>query len=120
MRVSLSGAQYYPLLACPLYRSHLMQLHKAAQAARCLPLPGVMYPLICMQIHAPYACTALYKAGWSEKGLSKGKQRAKKAAGVAAASGINVTGRMNHSARLFAPDSAALEPPAVVPAEAGR
>jgi len=31
-----------------------------------------------MQIHAPYACTALYKAGWPEKGLSKGKRRAKK------------------------------------------
>ena len=44
----------------------------------------------------------------------------KKAAGMAAASGINVTGRMNHSARLFAPYSAALGPPAVVPAEAGR
>ncbi|NKG29172.1 hypothetical protein FVB43_03850 [Erwinia rhapontici] len=72
------SAQCYPLLACPLYRSHLMQLHEVAQAALCLPLPGVKYPAICMQIHAPYACTALYKAGWPEKGLSKGKRRAKK------------------------------------------
>lgn len=44
----------------------------------------------------------------------------KKAAVVAAASGINVTGRMNHSARLFVPYSAALEPLVAVPAEAGR
>ncbi|BCQ38007.1 hypothetical protein ERHA54_06100 [Erwinia rhapontici] len=51
------------------------------------------------------------------EGRTAGK---KKPLGVAAASGINVTGMMNHSARLFAPYSAALEPPAVVPAEAGR
>jgi len=55
-----------------------MQLHKVAQAAPCLPLMGIMCPAVCMQIHAPYACTALYKAGWPEKGLSKGKRRAKK------------------------------------------
>lgn len=55
--------QCYPRLACPLYRSHLMQLHEVAQAAPCLPFSGVTYPAICMQIHAPYACTALYKAG---------------------------------------------------------
>lgn len=60
------------------------------------------------------------KRAVQKKGFRRANAGQKKAAGVAAASGINVTGRMNHSARLFAPYSAALEPPAVVPAEEGR
>jgi hypothetical protein len=38
-----------------------------------------------MQIHARYACTALYKAAGQKKGFWKRKDGHKKAAGVAAA-----------------------------------
>ena len=55
-----------------------------------------------------------------KKGFQRTKDGYKKAAGVSAAPGINVTGRMNHSARLFVPYSAARESPAAFPAEAGR
>jgi len=38
-----------------------------------------------MEIHARYACTALYKAARQKKGFSKTKTGIKKAAGYAAA-----------------------------------
>jgi len=38
-----------------------------------------------MQIHADYACIALYKAAGQRKGFRKTEYRHKKAAGVAAA-----------------------------------
>jgi len=38
-----------------------------------------------MQIHARYACTALYKAARQKKGFRKTKDRNKKTAGYAAA-----------------------------------
>ena len=87
-----------------------MQLHEVAQAALCLPLPGVMYPAICMQTHAPYAWL-FTKRACQKKGFQRANGGRKKAAVVAAASGINVTGRMNRNAREFAPCSVAQEPP---------
>jgi len=70
-------------------------------------------------MHLMHARLFTKRAG-QKKGFRKANAGQKKAAGVAAASGINVTGRMNHSARLFAPYFAALEPPAVVPTVVGR
>lgn len=60
------------------------------------------------------------KRAGQKKGFRKANGGRKKAAGVAAASGINVTGRMNHNARELAPYSVALAPRGAVPAEAGR
>jgi len=60
------------------------------------------------------------KPAGQKKGFRKANGGHKKAAVRAAASGINVTGRMNHNAREFAPCSVAQEPLGAVPAEAGR
>lgn len=62
------------------------------------PERGECGALFCMQIHARYACTALYKAAGQKKDLRKAKQRHKKAAGRQRLCGIyGPSGMQNHN-----------------------
>jgi len=55
-----------------------MQVHKATQASPCLASTHPADASFCMQIHARYTCTALYKAACQKKGPHKEKGKVQK------------------------------------------
>jgi len=57
-----------------------MQVHKATFATPCMASTHPADALLCMQIHAPYECTALYKPACQKKGFRMANSRYKKAA----------------------------------------
>lgn len=87
-------------------------------------MPAFIGDFVPCNLHAN-PCT-LCMHGSSQSWLARKKAFERQTAGIkkaavrAAASGINVTGRMNHNVREFAPCSVALEPSGAVPAEACR
>jgi len=74
------SAQCYPRLACPLYAPFFMQLHEPGKAGPGVGWRGICSPAFCMQIHAPYACMALYKPAGQKKGAGRTKDGDEKAA----------------------------------------